>query len=95
MDNIVRVELDALEDEVVHDIVRHERRKEKDARVEVGAKPLVVVRGAGEGVEREHRAADHVEVHLEVNAVLEERHLLGPPQPKCRQGILHFAPGLG
>ena len=49
---------------------------------------LVVVCGPGQGVERQHHPADDVKVHLYVEAVVEERELLGPPGPQRRGGIL-------
>ena len=88
VDQVVGVELDALEDEVVEHVEREERRIEENAGVRVRAEALVVVRGAREGVQREHRPADDVEVHLHVEAVAEERHLPRPPVPERKQRIL-------
>ena len=91
VEQVVGIELDALEEEVVRDVERHERRKEKNARVGVRAKATVVIRGGGERVERQHRPTDDVEVHLYVEAVVEIRQLPRPPQPEGRDGTLYLA----
>ena len=82
VDQIVGIELDALEDEVVHDVEGEKRRIQEDARVGVFAKEFIVVHGPGQGVERQHRPPDDIEIHLDVEAVVEELQLLGPPEPQ-------------
>ena len=91
MDQIVGIELDALKDEVVQYVEREERRIQENARIGVVAKDLVVVRGPGQGVERQHRPTNDVEPHLYVEAVGEERQFPCPPGPQRRDGILLLA----
>ena len=50
-----------------------------------------MVHGPGKGVERKHRPADHVHVHLHIDAFPEERNLLGPAEPPCQEPVLHLA----
>ncbi len=91
MDQIVGIELDALKDEVVQDVEGEEGRVEEDAEIGVVAKAVVVVHGPGEGVERQHRPPDDIEIHLDVDAVVEERQLLGPPCPQRQVRMLDRA----
>ena len=91
MDHVVGVELDALEDEVVEDVEGEEPGIQEHAGVRVRAEQPVVVRGSGEGVERQHRPADDVQEHLHVEAVLEERQLQHAPFPQGGERTLHLA----
>ncbi|WP_423926955.1 hypothetical protein [Candidatus Palauibacter sp.] len=91
MDHVIGVELDALEDEVVQDVEREESRIQEDPRVGGCAEKPVVVRGSGEGVQRQHRPADDVQVHLHVEAPVEERQLQGAPFPQRGEPILDLA----
>ena len=50
-----------------------------------------MVGGPGQGVERQHRAADDVEVHLHVEAFVEELNLQGAPEPECGERVLHLS----
>ena len=93
VDDVERVELHSLEDEVVEDVEGEERCEEVRARIGV-VDVVVVPDRAGEGVERQHRAADDVEVHLEIDAVVEELHLLGAAEPARQEFVLDVAFGL-
>ena len=87
VDEVVGVELDALEDEVVEDVEGEEGGVKVDARIGVVAEAFVMVGGAGEGVEREHSPANDVEVHLDVEAVIEEGELPGAAGPQSGDGV--------
>ena len=91
MDHVVRVELDALEDEVVEDVEGEESGVQEDARVRVRAEQSVVVRGAGEGVQRQHRPADDVQEHLHVEVLVEEGQLQHAPLPQRGERTLDLA----
>ena len=73
VDQVIGVELNPLEDEVVENVECEESRVQEDAGIGVFAETFVVPRGSGQGIDRKHRAADDVEVHLDVEAVAEER----------------------
>ena len=91
MDHVVGIELDALEDEVVQYVEGKERREQEDARVGVLAEAFVVVGSPRQGVERQHRAADDVEIHLHVEALVEERQFLDTPEPQRQDRISYLA----
>ena len=67
---------------------------EVNAGIGVVAEALVVVGGAGEGVEREHSPANDIEVHLDVEAVVEEREFPGAAGPQGGDGVPVLALGL-
>ena len=90
MDQIVGVKLDALKDEVVQYVECEERGIQENAWIGVFAEEFVVVHGPGQGVERKHRPTDGIEIHLYVEAVVEERQLLSPPNPQIHDGILYL-----
>ena len=91
MDQIVGIKLDALKDKVVQYVECKERRIQENAWIGVLAKEFVVVRGPGQGVQCQHRPADDIEIHLYVEAVVEERQLLGPPIPQRQERIFYLA----
>ncbi len=91
MDQVVGVELDSLKDHVIEYVEREECRVEKNAGVGIIAEELVVVGRAGKGVEHEHRPADHVEVHLHVEAFVEEGQLESASFPQGQERVLDLA----
>ena len=95
IDQVVGVELDTLEDEVVKDVEREECCIEEDARVEIAPKLVVVPRRAGHGIERQHGAANDVEIHLDIDAFPKQRNLLRSPLPQREQRILDVSLWLG
>ena len=91
MDQIVGIELDALKNKVVQYVECEERRIQENAWIGVLAKEFVVVRGPGQGVQRQHRPTYDIEIHLYIEAVVEERQLLDPPIPQREERVLYLA----
>gem|GEM_PF-7130114 len=91
MDQVVGVELHPLKHEIVEHIEREKPGIQVDTGIGVVTELPIVPHRTRQAVQREHRPAHNIEIHLHVEPPFEELDLLSPPEPPRQEPVLDLA----
>ena len=84
VDQVIGIKLHPLENEIVKDVEREEARVHVDSRVGLQAKILDVVVmkiRTRKRIQRQHRPTNHIQIHLQIDAIAEQPVLHRPTVP--------------